>query len=153
MSTRAAFRLGGNTFRDNVLYPAANFAPGVLPAGLDVGTTANPSAALNRYENYRVDNRYFPEHRVTFNGIAELPVGKGKAVFGQCQPLRECRCWGGYQVAFVGTVVSQSFQVKLIQLGSDQRNADLQKLGANHGTAAAACCRPGIPLVQRLHRA
>src|SRR5947207_3855520 len=29
-----AFRVGGNTFRDNVLYPAANFAPGVLPSGL-----------------------------------------------------------------------------------------------------------------------
>ena len=28
-----AFRVGGNTFRDNMLYPAANFAPGVLPAG------------------------------------------------------------------------------------------------------------------------
>ena len=34
-----AFRVGGNTFRDNVLYPAALFAPGVIPQGMDVGTT------------------------------------------------------------------------------------------------------------------
>ena len=38
-----AFRVGGNTFRDNALYPAANFAPGVLPAGMDIGTLLNPS--------------------------------------------------------------------------------------------------------------
>ena len=33
-----AFRVGGNTFRDNVLYPAALFAPGAIPQGMDVGT-------------------------------------------------------------------------------------------------------------------
>ena len=33
---RQTIRLGGNTFRDAVLYPAADFAPGVLPAG-DLG--------------------------------------------------------------------------------------------------------------------
>ena len=27
-----AFRVGGNTFRDNTLYPAATYAPGVLPS-------------------------------------------------------------------------------------------------------------------------
>jgi hypothetical protein len=46
-----AFRVGGNTFRDDALYPAQNFAPGVLPAGMDVGTILEPSRALNRYEN------------------------------------------------------------------------------------------------------
>ncbi len=72
-----AFRLGGNTFRDAVLYPAADFAPGVLPARLDTGTLLNPSQALNRYENYRVDTG-IPEHHLSFNGILDLPVGKGK---------------------------------------------------------------------------
>ena len=33
-----AFRVGGNTFRDSVLYPAELFAPGVLPQGMDTGT-------------------------------------------------------------------------------------------------------------------
>ncbi len=72
-----AFRVGGNTFRDNMLYPAADFAPGVLPAGLDTGTILDPSHALNRYENYHVDTA-IPEHHITFNGIVDLPVGKGK---------------------------------------------------------------------------
>lgn len=104
-----AFRVGGNTFRDNVLYPAETFAPGVLPSDLETGTILNPSHALNRYENYRVDTA-IPVHRVTFNGIVDLPVGKGKRL------LRNSNRWlnalvGGYQLAFVGQVASQAFQV------------------------------------------
>ena len=111
-----AFRLGGNTFRDNVLYPAANFAPGVLPAGLDTGTLLNPSQALNRYENYHIDTA-IPEHHLTFNGIVDLPVGRGKHF------LRNTNRWldavvGGYQIAFVGQVVSQSFQVTALNWGA-----------------------------------
>ncbi len=104
-----AFRLGGNTFRDNTLYPAADYAPGVLPANLDTGTILNPSHALNRYENYHIDTA-IPEHHITFNGIVDLPVGKGKHFLHNTN-----RFWdavlGGYQVAFVGQVLSQSFQV------------------------------------------
>jgi hypothetical protein len=104
-----AFRVGGNTFRDNVLYPAANFAPGVIPAGIDTGTILNPSHALNRWENYRVDTD-IPQHHVTFNGIADLPVGKGKRFLRNSGRLLDALV-GGYQVAFVGQVRSQSFQV------------------------------------------
>jgi hypothetical protein len=104
-----AFRVGGNTFRDNVLYPAANFAPGVLPAGLDVGTLLNPSQALNRYENYKVDTA-IPEHHMQFNGTYEIPVGKGRRFLGNSNKLVNALI-GGFQVAFVGQVVSQAFQV------------------------------------------
>ncbi len=104
-----AFRLGGNTFRDNVLYPPADFAPGVLPAGLDTGTLLNPSQALNRYENYHVDS-VIPEHHLTFNGIVDLPVGNGKRFLHNANRWLDALV-GGYQVAFVGQVVSQSFQV------------------------------------------
>ena len=104
-----AFRVGGNTFRDNVLYPDANFAPGVLPAGLNPGTILNPSQALNRWENYRVDTD-IPEHRVTFNGIVDLPAGKGKRWLRNSNRLLNALV-GGYQLAFVGQVRSQSFQV------------------------------------------
>jgi hypothetical protein len=131
-----AFRLGGNTFRDNVLYPAADFAPGVLPAGLDTGTILNPSQALNRYENYRVDTA-IPEHHVTWNGIAELPVGKGKRF------LRNANRWvdallGGYQVAFVGQLVSQSFQV-----GSGNWGATSQ-FQTYKSSAPITDCRSGV---------
>jgi len=104
-----AFRLGGNTFRDNTLYPAASYAPGVLPSGLDTGTLLDPSQALNHYENYHVDTG-IPQHHLSFNGIVDLPVGKGKRF------LHDSNKWldalvGGYQVAFVGQLLSQSFQV------------------------------------------
>ena len=104
-----AFRVGGNTFRDNTLYPAANFAPGVLPAGLDTGTILQPSRALNRYENYKVDTA-IPLHRVTYNGVLDLPVGKGKRFLGNSNRFLDALL-GGYQVAFVGQMVAQAFQV------------------------------------------
>src|SRR5262249_6835593 len=95
--------------RDNVLYPAENFAPGVLPAGLDTGTILNPSRALNHYENYKLDTA-IPTHRVTYNGIVELPVGRGKRFLGNSNRFVQALL-GGYQVAFGATVVSQSFRV------------------------------------------
>ena len=104
-----AFRLGGNTFRDNLLYPAENFAPGVLPSGMDTGTILNPSRALNRYEDYKLDTA-IPMHRVTYNGIVDLPVGRGKRFMGNSNRFLNALV-GGYQVAFVGTVVSQAFAV------------------------------------------
>jgi len=104
-----AFRVGGNTFRDNTLYPAANFAPGVLPAGMDTGTILEPSQALNRYENYKVDTA-IPMHHVTFNGIVDVPVGRGKRFLRNSNRFLNALL-GGYQLAFVGQVLSQSFQV------------------------------------------
>ncbi len=111
-----AFRVGGNTFRDNTLYPAANFAPGVLPAGLDVGTPLEPSRALNRYQNYMVDTA-IPLHRITFNGVWDLPAGRGKRFLGNSNRLVDALL-GGYQVAFVGTVVSQAFAVASTNWGA-----------------------------------
>ena len=111
-----AFRLGGNTFRDNLLYPAANFAPGVLPAGLDTGTLLKPSQALDHYENYHIDTA-IPEHHLTFNGIVDLPVGRGKRFLHNTNRWLDALV-GGYQVAFVGQLLSQSFQVNSTNWGA-----------------------------------
>ncbi len=102
-----AFRVGGNTFRDNVLYPGDLFAPGALPTGLDTGTIIKPSRELNRALNYRPDTA-IPVHRVSFNGVVDIPIGRGKRF------LRNTNKWldaivGGYQLAGLGTVVAQSF--------------------------------------------
>lgn len=110
-----AFRVGGNTFRDNTLYPAELFAPGILPSGMNTGTLLEPSRELNRFENYRPENS-IPTHRITYNGIVDLPVGKGKKL------LRNSNRWldalvGGYQVAFTGTVVTQAFYVNASNWG------------------------------------
>lgn len=104
-----AFRVGGNTFRDNTLYPATAFAPGVLPSGMDTGTSLNPSNALDRYENYMPDTA-IPLHHVTFNGIVDLPVGKGKRFLRNSNRVLNALL-GGYQAAFVGQVLSQAFAV------------------------------------------
>jgi len=104
-----AFRVGGNTFRDNLLYPAALFAPGAIPSGMNVGTLLNPSREFNRWQNYRRDTA-IPLHRVTFNGLVDVPFGKGRHFLKNSNRLLNALI-GGYQIAFVGTVVSQSFQV------------------------------------------
>lgn len=131
-----AFRVGGNTFRDNVLYPAADFAPGVLPAGLDTGTILNPSQALNRYENYKVDTA-IPVHHVTFNGVVDLPVGRGKTLLRNSNKFLNALV-GGYQVAFVGQVLSQSFQVSSGNWGA---TSPIQRYGSS---APVNDCRSGV---------
>ena len=45
------FRVGGNSFRDNVLYPGELSAPDALPKGLNPATLAEPSRELNRALN------------------------------------------------------------------------------------------------------
>ena len=134
-----AFRVGGNTFRDNPLYPAANFAPGVLPKGLDVGTALEPSQALNRYENYKVDTA-IPKHHVTFNGIYDLPVGKGKRFLGNSNKFVNALL-GGYQVAFVGQVVSQAFSINAGNWGATS-NVELYKDQAPVTDCRSGVCRP-----------
>ncbi|MBL8228203.1 MAG: carboxypeptidase regulatory-like domain-containing protein [Bryobacterales bacterium] len=104
-----AFRVGGNTFRDNVLYPAANWAPGVLPANLNVGDPLKPSREFNRYQNYAIDSA-IPVHRVNFNGIVDVPVGKGKRFLGNANRFVNAAL-GGFQLAYTGQVVSQMFLV------------------------------------------
>ena len=103
-----AFRVGGNTFRDGVLYPASVYAPGVLPAGLDPGTVEHPSRALNHFENYHVDTG-IPMHHFSVNGVVDLPVGKGKRFLRNSNRFVDALV-GGYQVAFIGNVLSQGFQ-------------------------------------------
>ena len=131
-----AFRLGGNTFRDNVLYPAADFAPGVLPAGMNTGTLLNPSRALDRYENYMPDTA-IPVHHIIFNGIVDLPVGKGKRFLRNSNRLLNALV-GGYQLAFVGQVVSQSFAVASANWGS---TGPVQVYGSS---APVDDCRSGV---------
>ncbi len=134
-----AFRVGGNTFRDNVLYPAANFAPGVLPAGMDVGTLLNPSKALNRYENYHIDTA-IPEHHITFNGTYEVPFGKGRRFLASSNKFVNAVV-GGFQVAFVGQVVSQAFQVAAGNWGATSQ-VEVYKSSVPINDCRSGVCHP-----------
>ncbi len=111
-----AFRVGGNTFRDNVLYPYADYAPGVIPSNIPLGSLIDPSQALNRYENYHVDTA-IPEHHLVFNTVVDIPVGKGKRFLSNSNKFVDA-VLGGYQVAAVGQLVSQSFQVAASNWGA-----------------------------------
>lgn len=135
-----AFRVGGNTFRDNVLYPAANYAPGVLPAGMPVGTNLEPSRELNRFQNYRIDTA-IPLHRFSYNGIVELPFGRGKKFLGNSNKWINAIV-GGYQMAFVGTVVSQAFSVAAGNFG-ETSPVKLYKDGIPITDCRSGVCRPG----------
>lgn len=134
-----AFRVGGNTFRDNVLYPAASYAPGILPPDLDTGTILAPSHDLNRFENYNVDTA-IPQHRIRFNGIVDIPVGHGKRF------LRNSNRWvdgllGGYQIAFTGNVVSQSFQPNSANWGPNTQ-LEVYKSRVPTTDCRSGVCRP-----------
>lgn len=133
-----AFRVGGNTFRDNTLYPAANFLPGVIPQGMDVGTQLKPSREFNRWQNYRPDTA-IPLHRITFNGIVDVPFGKGRRLLKNSNRLVDAII-GGYQVAFVGTIVSQSFQVTNTNWGATNP-IKLYKDGAPVTDCRSGVCR------------
>ena len=89
---------------------------------MDTGTILNPSRRLNRYENYKVDTA-IPMHHVTFNGIAELPVGKGKRFLGNAGKFLNALL-GGYQLAFVGQVCVAVLPGGLGKLGRHQPGSE-----------------------------
>lgn len=135
-----AFRVGGNTFRDNVLYPAEIFAPGAIPQGMDVGTQFQPSRAFNRWQNYRADTD-IPLHRVTFNGLVDVPFGKGRRLLKNANKFLDALV-GGYQVAFVGTMRSQAFQVGNSNFGATSP-IKLYKDAVPVTDCRSGVCRPG----------
>jgi hypothetical protein len=134
-----AFRVGGNTFRDNVLYPAAIYAPNAIPAGINVGTLLEPSREFNRWQNYRPDTA-IPMHRVTFNGLVDVPFGKGRRFLKNTNRVVDA-IFGGYQVAFVGTVVSQAFQVGTGNFGA-YNPIKLYKSSVPVTDCRSGVCRP-----------
>lgn len=135
-----AFRVGGNTFRDNVLYPSEIFAPGSIPQGMDVGTQFQPSRAFNRWQNYRADTD-IPLHRVTFNGLVDVPFGKGRRLLKNANKFVDALV-GGYQVAFVGTMRSQAFQVGNSNYGATSP-IKLYKDAVPVTDCRSGVCRPG----------
>ena len=121
------FRFGGNYFRDGNTYPVANYV-GVLgtvgtmtsPFGTVVAPNlppARPSGvavwqdyhALDKFEYYWLDSA-IPMHHITFNGVIDLPFGRGKKFLGNSNRFMD-EVAGGWQLAGDGTVVSQAFQV------------------------------------------
>ena len=112
-----AFRIGGNSSRDSILYPIGDFAPGAAPVSSQGLLPWQASDALDRAEDYTIDTG-IPEHRINFNGIVDLPMGRNKRFFSNVNRFVD-ELIGGYQVAGAGTVVSQYFAPAATNWGGD----------------------------------
>jgi hypothetical protein len=121
-----AFRVGGNTFRDGQIdtsadnYPSAalgtvsspygTLTPGFLPPARPAGIA--PYAdwhKLEAFEEYQVDTA-IPKQHITFNGIVELPFGRGKMFLGKSNRFLD-ELIGGWQLAGDGSIFSQDFAI------------------------------------------
>jgi hypothetical protein len=103
------FRIGGNWSRDSTIDPYQNFAPGFGPAQPSNIAPYAMTRALNRFENYKVDTG-IPKQHIQFNGIYDLPFGRGKRFLGNVNRL-ENELIGGFQLAGSGQVISQDFDL------------------------------------------
>lgn len=127
------FRVGGNYFRDGPIYPASDYVtsglgtvtpypnsspitPPAMPPARPAGIA--PYAAwhgLDVFENYFVDTSV-PRHDVQFNGIVDLPFGRGKHFLsGANRGLNELA--GGWELAGDATITSQTFGVSASNWG------------------------------------
>ncbi len=104
----SAQRNGGNAFRDSIVYPSQDFAPGTALAGASYD-------AINNASNYIRDTT-IPEHRFRANGLIELPFGNGKRFFKNSNRFVN-ELLGGFQLAGVGNLQSQSFQLAATNYG------------------------------------
>lgn len=127
------FRVGGNSTRDSKVYPTANFLGNLGTVGTmtsPYGTTlpvapppARPAGvapyylwhSLMRYEDYQIDTA-IPKQHISFNGVVNLPFGRGKRYFGNANRLLD-EIIGGFQLAGDGNILSQDFSVNASNWG------------------------------------
>ncbi len=116
---------GGESGSNGYVYPSANYVYSPVstmtsPYGSVINPTLPPPQptgtapyayykALNRFENYEVDTS-FPKQEIKFNGIVDLPVGRGKRLLSNAnRALNELV--GGWQIAGDGNIHSQDFTI------------------------------------------
>ncbi|MFB3827975.1 MAG: TonB-dependent receptor domain-containing protein [Bryobacteraceae bacterium] len=94
-----ALRLAGNSFRDDVLSPAA-YLPGTVPTDLK---------ELNRFLFYDRDTA-IPKHRIRWNWIYDVPVGRGRH-FLRRAPKAVDAVLGGWRISGMGTHLSSWYSM------------------------------------------
>lgn len=91
-----AFMAGGNGYQNTSIIPEVNqFLPGQVPTDIN---------ERNKFLNYQRDIS-IPHHRVRWNWLVDLPVGKGKPVLGNAGKFLD-KVVGGWQVAGLGSLAS-----------------------------------------------
>jgi hypothetical protein len=119
-------RVGGNSTRDSNLYNISNFVgtSGVLgtmtsPYGSVITPTLPPARPAgvapyghwhdySRWTGYQLDSGV-PKQHILFNGIVDMPFGRGKRFLGNSNRFVD-ELVGGFQIAGDGNIVSQVFQ-------------------------------------------
>jgi len=122
-----AMDTSGESGGTGITYPYANFinsAPLVSTMTSPYGTVITPALPppppqgtpsyasykdLIRFENYKEDTN-FPAQHIKFNGIVDLPFGRGKRFLGHVNRFVD-ELVGGFQIAGAGQIVSQNFAV------------------------------------------
>lgn len=115
-----------------------------LPPPPPTGTSvAGYYKALNRWENYMVDNNSPPQH-LQFNGLFDLPFGRGKRwLSGVNKPMNELI--GGWQVSGAGFVQFLDFYPTTTNWGPTATSgASSHSLHVYKKNAPITDCRSGI---------
>lgn len=116
---------GGESGSDGYVYPSADYIYSAVgrmtsPYGTVISPTLPPPQpantapyayykALNRSENYMLDTN-FPQQEIKFNGIVDLPVGRGKWLLHSANRFVN-QLAGGWQIAGDGNIHSQAFTI------------------------------------------
>ena len=119
------FRLGGNYFRDAAVYNKDSYfgnSGGLGTMTSPFGTVITPTLpppqpkgiapyanwhAMNKYAGYNIDTA-IPKQHITFNGVVDMPFGRGKRFLGNANSVLN-QVVGGFQLAGNGNIVSSSF--------------------------------------------
>jgi len=120
-------RLGGNSSRDGLVYTAQAYLGGTgtavssftSPYGTHITPAlppARPSSIapyadwkqLAKWEQYILDSA-IPLHHITFNGIVDMPFGRGKHFLSNSNRFVD-EIVGGWQIAGDGSIATQVFQ-------------------------------------------
>jgi hypothetical protein len=90
----------------NAVFNPEVYLPGAVPLDFD---------ARNRFLNYRRDTE-IPQHRLRWNFLLDLPMGKGKALFSRSGSWMD-RLVGGWQLAGSGTWSSRWWALPTTSFG------------------------------------
>jgi hypothetical protein len=154
-------RLGGNSSRDGLVYTAAAYLGSLgtvgsysLPAGTVAPVTPNLPPArpkgiagyadwkgLARWEQYILDSA-IPKHHIQFNGIVDLPFGRGKRLLGNSNRFMD-EVVGGWQIAGDGSIATQAFQPLATNWGPTNP-IKMYKHGAKITDCRSGICYPSI---------
>ena len=126
-----AFKAGGQSWGADIIPDPASYLPGTVPTDID---------ALNRFYNYKRDTT-IPKHKLSYNFLADLPVGRGK-LLARNAPGWVNKIIGGWQVAGIGSTRSRYWTLSTNYWGGF---GDVETYGKQYpiGDCRSGKCYPG----------